>query len=123
MSDEQKDDDKQDGWRLPFLERMPGLTDDIAVGAGNCDGPAAGRLPAAALTKKQCERVKRRTNQYPRLGGDVDWRPGRPPRGRLRPRDSASRGAMTPEIVLELSCGFLGSDRLPDIFPTQDSLH
>jgi hypothetical protein len=23
MSDEQKDDDKQDGWRLPFLERMP----------------------------------------------------------------------------------------------------
>jgi hypothetical protein len=23
MSDEQKDDDKQGGWRLPFLERMP----------------------------------------------------------------------------------------------------
>ena len=23
MSDEQKDDDKQDGWRLPFSERMP----------------------------------------------------------------------------------------------------
>ena len=23
MSDEQKDDDKQDGLRLPFLERMP----------------------------------------------------------------------------------------------------
>ncbi len=23
MSDEQKDNDKQDGWRLPFLEGMP----------------------------------------------------------------------------------------------------
>ena len=23
MSDEQKDDDKLHGWRLPFLERMP----------------------------------------------------------------------------------------------------
>ena len=23
MSDEQKDDKQQDGWRLPFMERMP----------------------------------------------------------------------------------------------------